>query len=121
MAETGMVEKVARASFRYWRENATRKGVHLDRPQTFDEMPPEEREFALGHARAAIEAMREPTEEMISADALQLELVLAVKAAWAACDMIVEGPTSVASVACTAVLDHLKARAVIDAALKEGD
>jgi nucleoside-diphosphate-sugar epimerase len=72
-------------------------------------------------ARAAIEAMREPTEEMISADALQLELVLAVKAAWAACDMIVEGPTSVASVACTAVLDHLKARAVIDAALKEGD
>ncbi len=62
-----MIERVARASFLYWRENATRKGFHLDRPQTFDEMQPDEREFALGHARAIIAALREPTEEMLAA------------------------------------------------------
>ena len=117
MTETGMVEKVARALCRAnvcdW--SSAELGGH-----SVEQMVDTTWQAYKPDARAAIEAMR-PTEEMISADALQLELVRAVKAAWAACDMIVEGPTSVASVACTAVLDHLKARAVIDAALKEGD
>jgi hypothetical protein len=62
-----MIERVARASFKHWRENATRLGVHLDRPQTFDEMQEGERAFAMKHARAVIEAMREPTTEMVAA------------------------------------------------------
>jgi hypothetical protein len=40
-------------------------GWHLDKKRTFDDMDESEREFAFLHARAAIEAMREPTHEMM--------------------------------------------------------
>lgn len=60
-----MVEKVARASFKCWRDRMTELGHHLDKGQTFEDMDDSEKEFAFIHARAVIEAMREPTEEMI--------------------------------------------------------
>lgn len=57
-----MIERVARASFKYW---AKRKGMDFK----FEDMPSDELEFALGHAKAAIAAMREPSEGMIDAGA----------------------------------------------------
>lgn len=64
-----MVERVARASFACWRENATRSGVHLDQGRTFEDLLEGGRSFAIHHARAVIAAMREPDDEMIQAAA----------------------------------------------------
>jgi len=55
-----MVERVARASFVAW--SGERKNG-----KTFEDMPTWEREWCLNHARAMIEAMREPTVEMLVA------------------------------------------------------
>ena len=59
-----MVERVARASFDFWKSTQPGKEdlKFEDLNNTDDEM-----EFALAHARAIIEAMREPTEEMFCA------------------------------------------------------
>lgn len=62
-----MIERVARASFNCWRKRMTELGHHLDKSQTFEEMKSSEAEFALIHAKAIIEAMREPTDDMIQA------------------------------------------------------
>ena len=59
-----MVTRVALASFECWRKRMTEKGRLLDVGQTFEDMSESEREFSLLHARAMIEAMREPTLEM---------------------------------------------------------
>jgi hypothetical protein len=55
-----MIERVARASFK----------AYCDRNKLqfkFDDIHSDELEFAMIHARACIEAMREPTKEMIDA------------------------------------------------------
>lgn len=62
-----MVERVARASFACWRKRMDEKGLLLDRGRNFEDMDESEREFAPIHARAVIEAMREPTAAMIRA------------------------------------------------------
>lgn len=63
-----MIEKVARASFNCWRKRMTELGHHMDKGQTFEDMSDSERDFAFMNARAMIEAMREPTEGMLSVD-----------------------------------------------------
>lgn len=57
---SSMIERVARASFKCWRERMTKQGRHLDKGQTFEDMSESELEFALLHARAAIEAAGVP-------------------------------------------------------------
>lgn len=52
-----MVERVARASFRSYCERNKLEFV-------FEDMDASEMEFAMLHARACVEAMREPTEAM---------------------------------------------------------
>lgn len=61
------IEQVARASFAYWRADMDRLGLKMDMGRTFEDMTSTEQEFAMGHARAIIEAMREPSEEMLAA------------------------------------------------------
>ena len=62
-----MIEKVARASFACWRKSMDELGEHLDKGHEFEDMTEQEMKFAFAHARAAIEAMREPTEAMLEA------------------------------------------------------
>jgi hypothetical protein len=64
---SGMIERVARASFDHWRSNANRLGIHLDKGQRFEDMDEGELRFALAHARAVIAALREPTAAMVDA------------------------------------------------------
>lgn len=66
MAETSMVEKVARAIWRA-REKQFPERVRRPKPDTFDNASGAW-DMVLEQARAAIEAMREPTEEMIEAN-----------------------------------------------------
>lgn len=54
-----MVERVARASFLFWKQQNSRVA-------NFEDMNPDEMEFAMAHARAVIEAMR-PTEAELKA------------------------------------------------------
>ena len=62
-----MIERVARASFAHWRDNANHLGVHMDKGQNFEDMTEGEMRFALAHARTILAAMREPTEAMVAA------------------------------------------------------
>ena len=57
---TDMVERVARASFAFWKQQNSRVA-------DFEDMNPDELEFAMAHARAMIEEMQEPTAEMVKA------------------------------------------------------
>lgn len=59
-----MIERVARASFSCWRKRMDDLGYHDVINRSFEDMSEQEHEFLFIHARAAIEAMREPTEEM---------------------------------------------------------
>ena len=52
-----LVEMVARASFKNWRDNATAKGLHMDLGMTFEDMSESEREFADRHAAAILTAI----------------------------------------------------------------
>jgi len=54
MTDGAMVERVARASFKCWRDRMDEKGLHLDRGRAFEDMSESEREFAALHARAII-------------------------------------------------------------------
>lgn len=63
-----MVERVKLASFQCWRKRMDELGHHMDRGRTLEDMNASEREFAEMLARAAIEAMREPTEAMVEAE-----------------------------------------------------
>jgi len=59
-----MVERLARASFACWRDRMDELGEHLDRGRTFEDMSDQEREFAYLHAKAVLQALREPTPGM---------------------------------------------------------
>lgn len=72
-----MVECVARASFAWWKEQNSRAA-------NFEDMNPDELEFALGHARVVIAAMREPTEGMLNAVDLRKERMMGSGYAWQA-------------------------------------
>lgn len=66
-----MLEKIARASFVAWRRRMTEQGRLMDLAHaTFDDMSESEQEFAVLHARAVVEAMREPNEVMVAAVAV---------------------------------------------------
>lgn len=65
MPEQTMIEKVARAIYR------DRYGSEPDEDRWLEESE-QRREDFRGHARAAIAAMREPTEEMIEAGARRI-------------------------------------------------
>ncbi len=67
MSESEMVERVARASFAAWCKRMADTGQRAPdiANAKFEELSEREREFAFLHARAAILAMREPTEAMI--------------------------------------------------------
>jgi hypothetical protein len=54
-----MVERVARASFAWWKEQNSRVAE-------FEDMNSDELSFALEHARVVIAALREPTDAMKS-------------------------------------------------------
>lgn len=58
-----MVERVAKASFECWCR-------HHNENHKFEELSTEEYEFALEHAKAIVEAMRMPTDNVISAGAM---------------------------------------------------
>lgn len=62
MAETGMVERVARAAFK---EAASKKHGFWYEGLEWDDLPGLQASF-MHIARAAIEAMREPTPQMVS-------------------------------------------------------
>lgn len=65
-----MVEKVARASFKCWRDRMTEQGKYKPEDgydQAFEDMSESERELSYIHARAVIEAMRVPVGAMIDA------------------------------------------------------
>lgn len=62
-----MIERVARASFKCWRDRMDELNLHMDKGRRFEDMNENELEFAYMNARAMIEAMREPTDEMIQA------------------------------------------------------
>lgn len=55
-----MIERAARASFAYWKQQNSIAS-------NFEDLNPVELEFAYGHARAVIETLREPTEAMMDA------------------------------------------------------
>ena len=59
-----MVEKVAQASWETWRKSKEEEGDPRATMFTFDDAwNGPEREFCIAHARACIEAMREPTND----------------------------------------------------------
>jgi len=55
-----VVERVARASFAFWKQQNSRVA-------DFEDMNPDELEFAMAHARAMIGEMRKPTPSMVRA------------------------------------------------------
>jgi hypothetical protein len=65
MSEMGMVERVARALYAIRMETADGAGLH--EPYVWETDNNAYREHCLREARAAIEAMREPTEAMVEA------------------------------------------------------
>lgn len=58
-----MIERLERCLYEYWADHY--QGLHTKVP--FESLSEVERNFGRGMARAAIEAMREPTEAMIRA------------------------------------------------------
>src|SRR5258707_1105384 len=63
-----MIEKVAQASWETWRKSKEDEGDPRADMFTFDDAwNGPEREFCIAHAKACIEAMREPTSVMIQA------------------------------------------------------
>lgn len=70
-----MIEKVARASWEIWRKSKEEEGDPRATMFTFDDAwDGPEREFCIAHARACIEAMREPTSDMIEIGSIQHEM-----------------------------------------------
>lgn len=60
------LEQVARAVFTRWREDMLAMG-DVEVPDNFESLSDRERAFALSAARVSIQAMRDPTEEMLGA------------------------------------------------------
>ncbi len=62
------IERVARAIFANWREQMIKDGEDPDQvATTYEALSEPEKIYALGNARAAIAAMREPSEAMLRA------------------------------------------------------
>lgn len=66
MADQSMVEVVARAIFAQWRAHMDERGDRGLGARSYDALTEREKDFSLKGARAAIRAMREPTEEMLA-------------------------------------------------------
>lgn len=60
----GMIERVARASFDFWK--ATQPGKEHLKFEDLVNLDHED-EFAIAHARALVAVMRDPTDQMITA------------------------------------------------------
>ena len=70
-----MIERAARASFDFWKARQPGKeDLQFEQLNNLDG----EMEFALAHAKAIIEAMREPTEEMVEAgwDGMEIKSIV---------------------------------------------
>lgn len=65
MASGSMIERVARAMAEASVALQDAEGVQHPTHLTFDDLPERELRWMRAFARAAIEAMREPTEEMV--------------------------------------------------------
>src|SRR5665811_1287487 len=61
-----MVKRVAEGVFGAWRKHMDARG-NVSGPRKFSDLGPPATEFAMLSARAALEAMREPTEPMLKA------------------------------------------------------
>jgi|HubBroStandDraft_6_1064221.scaffolds.fasta_scaffold00050_22 hypothetical protein len=59
-----MIDRVARAIFASWRKQMDEDGQTGKGPLSFDDLDGDERGFGIDAARAAISAMREPTDAM---------------------------------------------------------
>ena len=59
------LEQVARAVFAAWRKHMDTTGKDITGPRLWEELDDDEKSFALINAKAAIEAMRLPTVEML--------------------------------------------------------
>lgn len=62
-----MIEEVAKAVFAQWRAFMLTEYPGSNIAASFEELSGTERKFAFMNARAAVAAMREPTEEMVKA------------------------------------------------------
>lgn len=62
-----MIEKAARATFFAWRKDFDESGFEDKGARTYEELSDSERLFACKAAKATIQAIREPSEEMLQA------------------------------------------------------